>query len=546
MRKKSSSNLASSNVHVRIALVGFGMWGRNLARVFHQLGALVTICETNKDYLAEAKKTYPGISLTASFAEVLSKSDIQGVVIASPPVSHKVLAMQAFKAGKHVFVEKPLALSAVDGNEIMQCAADNHKTLLVGHVLEYHSAILKLREFIKEGLLGKLQYFYSHRLNFGRIRTEENSLWSFAPHDIAVMLRLLDAFPQTIACLGGNYLNRSLADTTMTTLEFSTGIQAHIFVSWLHPFKVHRMVLIGDQRMAVFDDTQVWEKKLILYPHKVDWVGGKIPVARQAEGVPVILDKKEPLLSECEHFLDCIREGNEPLTNGRKAVDVLLVLEAAQHSLAKHGQVLNFDLFLKPTEGASTQMTNEVTIHPTAVVDPKAVIGRGTKVWHFAHVMGGVCIGEDCILGQNTFVGKNVRLGNGVKVQNNVSLYDGVVLEDAVFCGPSVVFTNVINPRSEFDRKKEFKTTLVKKGATLGANATLICGVTIGQYAFVAAGAVVTKNVEDYALVKGVPAKFSGWICQCGQQMTNRKTRIICCACQRCYQRKGERLEMVI
>ncbi len=161
-------------------------------------------------------------------------------------------------------------------------------------------------------------------------------------------------------------------------------------------------------------------------------------------------------------------------------------------------------------------------LHPSSFVDDGVEIGAGTKIWHFCHVMSGARIGENCVLGQNVFVGRNVVIGNGVKIQNNVSVYEGVVLEDDVFCGPSMVFTNVINPRSEIERKTEFKTTLVRRGATFGANCTVVCGVTIGRYAFVGAGAVVTEDVPDYALVVGVPARQVGWMSRHGHRLVEK------------------------
>ena len=176
-------------------------------------------------------------------------------------------------------------------------------------------------------------------------------------------------------------------------------------------------------------------------------------------------------------------------------------------------------------------------VHSTAVIDEPVEIGEKTQIWHFGHVMPGAKIGENCILGQNVFIGKGVILGNNVKVQNNVSVYDTVVLEDGVFCGPSMVFTNVINPRSFISRKAEFRKTLVRKGATIGANATLVCGHTIGEYAFVGAGAVVTKDVPDYALVYGNPARVKGWVCQCAEQITFRSGRAKCRACGKSYQK---------
>jgi UDP-2-acetamido-3-amino-2,3-dideoxy-glucuronate N-acetyltransferase len=176
-------------------------------------------------------------------------------------------------------------------------------------------------------------------------------------------------------------------------------------------------------------------------------------------------------------------------------------------------------------------------VHPTAVVDEPVEIGHKTQIWHFSHIMPGVKIGENCIIGQSVFIGSGVILGNNIKVQNNVSIYDGVILEDDVFCGPSMVFTNVFNPRSFISRKKEFRKTLVKKGATIGANATIVCGNTIGQYAFIGAGTVVTKDVPNYALVYGNPGKVKGWICQCAVEITFRFGKAVCKACGMKYKK---------
>ena len=176
-------------------------------------------------------------------------------------------------------------------------------------------------------------------------------------------------------------------------------------------------------------------------------------------------------------------------------------------------------------------------VHPTAVVDEPMEIGDSTQIWHFSHIMSGAKIGRDCIIGQNVFIGKDVILGNNIKVQNNVSIYSGVILEDDVFCGPSVVFTNVFNPRSFISRKKEFRKTVVRKGATIGANATIICGNTIGQYAFIGAGSVVTKDVPDYALVYGNPGKVKGWVCQCAEEITFQSGKAVCHYCGKRYQK---------
>jgi UDP-2-acetamido-3-amino-2,3-dideoxy-glucuronate N-acetyltransferase len=185
-------------------------------------------------------------------------------------------------------------------------------------------------------------------------------------------------------------------------------------------------------------------------------------------------------------------------------------------------------------------------VHPTAVVDEGAEIGLRTQIWHFSHIMAGARIGENCVIGQNAFISSRVILGNNIKIQNNVSLYDGVILEDDVFCGPSMVFTNVFNPRSFISRKKEFRKTLVKKGVTIGANATVVCGYTIGQYAFIGAGSVVTKDIPDYALVYGNPGRVKGWVCQCAEEITFRSGKAVCQACGKRYHKTKEKVTLFI
>lgn len=190
-------------------------------------------------------------------------------------------------------------------------------------------------------------------------------------------------------------------------------------------------------------------------------------------------------------------------------------------------------------------MEKKYYVHPTAVVDEPVEIGEGTEIWHFSHIMAGAKIGRNCIIGQNVFIGSGAILGNSIKIQNNVSIYNAVILEDDVFCGPSMVFTNVFNPRSFISRKREFRKTLVQKGATIGANATVICGNTIGPYAFVGAGSVVTKDVPDYALVYGNPGKVKGWVCQCAEEITFRSGRAKCQACGKRYRKNRTGVKLV-
>lgn len=186
--------------------------------------------------------------------------------------------------------------------------------------------------------------------------------------------------------------------------------------------------------------------------------------------------------------------------------------------------------------------TKNYFVHESSFVDKGARVGKGTKIWHFSHICSGAKIGENCVIGQNVYVGPNVVIGNNVKIQNNVSVYEGVILENDVFCGPSMAFTNVLNPRSAIPRKNEFKKTIVKKGATIGANATIVCGHTIGKYAFLGAGTVVTKDIPDYGLIMGVPGKLVGYMCECGVRLNSRGLSVICKACRKKYLKKKNRV----
>lgn len=493
-----------------IAVIGSGYWGKNLVRNFDSLGVLNTICDSNEILLSQLKEQYPLIQPCLAFNDVLGNPDITGVAIATPAETHYNLAKEALLAGKHVFVEKPLTLDENDAASLIALAKQQGLTLMVGHLLQYHSIFIALKAMAERGDLGQINYIYSNRLNLGKIRREENILWSFAPHDISMILSLAGEMPESIIATGGNYLHKEIADVTTTHLEFPSGLKAHIFVSWLHPFKEQKLVVVGDKKMAVFDDTQPWGDKLLLYPHRINWEDN-IPVPDKADAERLDIPQREPLKSECQHFLECIVSGKMPRTDGEEGLRVLHVLNEAQRSMDKFGA--------KVCTTEASVATPQTKVHPTAVVDKGAEIGKGATIWHFSHILPGTKIGADCKIGQNVVIGPYVEIGNNCKIQNNVSVYKGVTLENDVFCGPSMVFTNVHNPRCHIPRMDEIKTTLVKKGATLGANSTIVCGNTIGRYAFVGAGAVVTKDVPDHAMVIGNPAMQTGWMCECGVKL---------------------------
>jgi UDP-2-acetamido-3-amino-2,3-dideoxy-glucuronate N-acetyltransferase len=493
----------------RVAVIGSGYWGKNLVRNFASLGALSAVCDSDTGTLGLLGEQYPECRMFTSCAEVLSNDSISAVAIATPAETHGEIVREAILAGKDVFVEKPLCLSVDQGRSLVALARKHGRILMVGHLLWYHPAVLRLKELIDSGELGRIQYVYSNRLNLGKIRREENILWSFAPHDISVILGLLGETPHNVTAQGGNYLHEQIADTTVTLLSFPSGVKAHIFVSWLHPFKEQKLIVVGDRKMAVFDDMEK-KDKLLMYPHSIQWKG-HIPIANRAEAQPVEMSMKEPLREECAHFITSVRERSQPRTDGDEGLRVLSVLQRCQEALTLNGH--------------ARVRTNPITssqkwfAHESAFIDEGVEIGDGTSIWHVSHVLKGSRIGKSCKIGHNVVIGPQVTIGDGVKVQNNVCIYEGVTLEDDVFCGPSMVFTNVFNPRSNIPRMGELRSTLVRKGATLGANCTIVCGITIGRYAFVGAGAVVTKDVPDYALVTGSPAKITGWMCECGLKL---------------------------
>ena len=518
----------SSNNTPAIAVIGAGYWGKNLVRNFHDLGAIRLICDKDESILAGFKSQYQNLETCVALADVLSHEDISGIVIATPAETHFNLAREALLAGKHVLVEKPLVLREEDGEELINLAQERKKVLMVGHLLQHHPVFKCLKELVQAGELGRINYIYSHRLNLGKIRREENILWSFAPHDISMIMSLAGDHPESILTTGGNYLHQKIADVTVTHLNFPSGLRAHIFVSWLHPFKDQKLVIVGDRKMAVFDDTQPWENKLVLYPHSIKWQNN-LPVPDKATAESVEVAQDEPLRLECRHFLECIQNGRQPITDGQEGLEVLKILNASQRSLDACGKKIFLTESGTPLEDdrvpeAISRQGRELKSkdffsHPTALIDEDTYIGRMTKIWHFSHILSGSKIGQGCNIGQNVVIGPDVTIGKGCKIQNNVSVFQGVTLEDGVFCGPSMVFTNIINPRAQIRKMDQVRPTLVKKGATIGANATIICGMTLGRYSFVGAGAVVNKNIPDHALVVGNPAKQIGWACKCGERL---------------------------
>ena len=321
---------------MRIAVIGAGYWGVNLIRVFHQMGCLHRICDFSQERLSPLAEQYPQAQMGTSLDAVLEDPGVDAVVVATPAECHFEMAHKALLAGKDVYVEKPLTLDCNEAEKLTALAEAEGRILMVGHLLEFHPAITRLQELIEQGELGRLEYLYSNRLNMGKVRREENALWSFAPHDISVILLLTKQMPIQVTATGGTYLQPNIADVTVSTMLFERGVRAHLFVSWLHPYKEQKLVVVGEHRMAVFDDVRKTDK-LQIYDKKIDLVNGQF-VAEKPAARTVDFPPDEPLLLECKHFRECVEKRQTPKTDGHDGWRVLRVLEASQRSLSMNGE----------------------------------------------------------------------------------------------------------------------------------------------------------------------------------------------------------------
>jgi UDP-2-acetamido-3-amino-2,3-dideoxy-glucuronate N-acetyltransferase len=522
----------------RICVIGAGRWGKNHIKTLNELGSLGGIVETREAARTELAKQYPAATVHADYREAAGAA-YDGFVVATPAETHFQIAEYLLSLKKPVLVEKPITLASSEARRLRALAEKEHVPLMVGHVLLFHPAIRKIKELIVGGKLGKIEYLYSNRLNLGTVRTEENILWSFAPHDISIFQYLIGDRPVEVISRGGAFIQPAIHDSTMTILRYPDNIVGHIFVSWLHPFKEHRLVVIGSKGMISYEDASD-SREILFYEKGIDWVKGE-PIKREGPTEKIPFGQAAPLAEELKAFIAAIDGRPVDAADGRNAEEVLDILEQASESLISGKEVL-------PPKKDPPAVKKEYFIHPSAVVDEDVDLGAGTKVWHFSHIQSGSRIGRNVSIGQNVNVGNHVRIGNGVKIQNNVSVYEGVELEDFVFCGPSMVFTNIKQPRSEFPQRgtQFYYKTLVKKSASLGANSTIVCGSTVGQYAFVGAGAVVTKDVPDFALVVGNPARFLSWVCKCGHKIEfDKAKKSVCGNCGREFQKSGETVTCV-
>ena len=320
--------------NIKVGLIGYGYWGKNIARNLYDLKVLTCIFDNNFSSINKAKELYSELTFYSDINSILN-SNIDAVFISSPAKTHNELVKMSLKAKKHVFVEKPLCLNYEEGVELKKLANKSNLKLMVGHLLLYHPAFIALKKVIDSGAIGSIRYIYSNRLSLGKLRKEEDALWSFAPHDISMILALIGDEPVKVQATGGAYLSPNIADTSVTLLSFKKNIKAHIFVSWLHPFKDHKLVVVGEKAMIAFDDTALGEKKLTLYKHEASW-SDEIPIIHKADGEPISYDlSKEPLKLECQSFLSWIYKEIIPPSNVDEGLRVLKVLNLAEKSLKK-------------------------------------------------------------------------------------------------------------------------------------------------------------------------------------------------------------------
>ena len=321
---------------VRVAVVGLGYWGPNLARNFARIPGceLVALCDGDNARLQRAGRAFRAARLATTVGDVLSDPGIDAVALATPVPTHAPLAERVLASGKHCFVEKPLAGCVAEAEQVVAAAEDSRRTLMTGHLLEYHPGVHKLKALIDTGELGRILYIYGNRLNLGKLRADENALWSLGAHDVSVVLALTEAEPEQVVAHGECYLQDGVEDVVFCYLRFPSGLAAHLHLSWLDPHKERRFTVVGDRRMATFDDVAV-EGKVTLYDKGFDGHNAALGdlVARAGDRWSPSIPDAEPLYLECQHFVECVRTGATPRSDGWSGLRVVRVLEALQRSL---------------------------------------------------------------------------------------------------------------------------------------------------------------------------------------------------------------------
>jgi len=471
-----------------IGIVGGGYWGKNLIREFNACGVLGYICDINENALKEHVKTYPSIKNTfTSLDEMLLQEDMTMVCIALPAEMHYDACLKALNANKDVFVEKPFVLNVEQGEELVRLAKEKNRILMVGHIMNYHMGIQHIKRILKEEVTGPIKYITCNRKSHGIYRQCENVFWSFAVHDMSVILSLFNnPILSNISCNSHGFITSGIADVCNTSFIINNNVYVNINVDWNSPRKEQNMTIVCQNKIIVFDNVLNRVEVFNNYITESKVANKTLPEITTFTGTP--------LQNECEHFIACCKDRQTPLTDGNEGLRVVKAM-----------------LQCNPV------VTETPFIHPSSIVDSGSLIGTGTKIWHWCHITEQAIIGNKCSIGQNCYVAGT--LGNNCKLQNNVSIYLGVKAGNNVFFGPSCVLTNDKSPRSGFSKHGKYIETTIEDDVTIGANATIVCGITLGKGCMIGAGSVVAKNVRPNTLVIGNPAREIGVVFDQGDRL---------------------------
>ena len=456
--------------------------------------------------------------VTGDMAALLHDERVRAVAVVVPARFHAAVVEAVLKAKKHVLVEKPFTLELAEAEALESEAKKADRALMVGHLLNHHPAFNELVRLVELGRIGAVSAVHSRRMMLGQFR-EEDVLWSLASHDVSMILRVAgrNLAPTAVQCVANGTVSltrRGVYDFANISMQWAdSGIVASCTTSWVSVEKKAEITVIGTKGVLKFDDCKPWAEKLQVFDNFCEWRDGQPVAVKRTDFAPtsIAVPETQPLTAECSAFCETVEArdagkgatASESLSDAAEALRVMRTLVGAHQSAEKGGASIQL---------ASIGNQQRFFAHETALVDDPSVVGAGTKIWHFSHIMPGCAVGEQCNIGQNVVVHANAALGARCKVQNNVSVYGGVVCGDDCFLGPSMVFTNVRRPRAAVNRHGEWDKTVVGASVTIGANATIVCGIRIGNFAFIGAGTVVTKDVPSFALMVGNPAKQIGWV----------------------------------
>jgi predicted dehydrogenase/acetyltransferase-like isoleucine patch superfamily enzyme len=513
---------------LNIGVVGGGYWGPNLIRNFSQIPEcnIKICCDLDEQRLQRIRTLFPGIQTTRRLEHVLEDAALDGVAIATPVRTHAEIARQCLEGGKHVLVEKPLAASSLDCLALAQLAEKYRKVLMVGHTFEFAAAVNMAREIIASGELGEIHYISCVRVNLGLFQPDINVIWDLAPHDISILLYILQELPTSVSGQGKAHFRKDIEDVAVTTLNFPSGTIAFIHNSWLDPDKIRRITVVGSKKMLVYDDVsqneklKIYDKGVEAPPYYSTYAEFHFSYRYGDIYSPRVPDY-EPLRRECEHFLECIRSRRTPQCDGYSGLRIVTILEAANRSLRQGGsqQTIPRDIFFPRTQDNEHHPRTGPELHPgknpvhSSKIAADVKLGKKVRLHDFVNLYG--CeIGDYTKIGAFVEIQKGAIIGKCCKISSHTFICTGVTVEDEVFIGHNVTFINDVYPRAA-NKDGRLRTeadwtcvpTRVKRGASIGSSATVLCGVAIGENAVVGAGSVVTKDVPANTVVAGNPAR---------------------------------------